>query len=159
MTDRDSLCCFSPSSSLTQCCCESDKPSLRLKAEAQRCVIELRSHTHLNRRIRTSSHSDRQAAGHINGCYVPSCPLTVPAANGERRCCDEAGRPPRYKTLNHHLGPPEQLEHSQPRLGWRDCEEGKQNYTASVLCSFVFLGDIWRLVCSHLGLSWENLSG
>lgn len=40
-------------------------------------------------------------------------------ANGERRCGDDAGSPPCYKNLNHRLGPPEQLEHSQPRLGWR----------------------------------------
>lgn len=51
---------------------------------------------------------------------------------------------PWYKTLKHHLGPPEQFEHSQPRLGWRDCEEGKQNYTASILCSFVFFRGIFR---------------
>ena len=29
--------------------------------------------------------------------------------------------PPLYKGLPHRVGPPEQSQHSQPRLGWRDC--------------------------------------
>lgn len=87
-------------------------------------------------------------------------PLSVPPANGERRWSDDAGCPPWYKDLNHHLGPPEQLEHSQPCLGWRDCEEGKQNYTASHCVVLFYLGgNISRLDRSHLGFFWKNLSG
>lgn len=85
-------------------------------------------------------------------------PLSVPPANRERRWGDDAGCPPWYKDLKHHLGPPEQLEHSQPRLGWRDCEEGKQNYTAS-LCVVLFFGGAFKARRSHLGFFWKTLSG
>lgn len=68
------------------------------------------------------------------------CPVSPPPnhhhhhqpANGQGRCGDDAGSPHGYKKLKHHQGPSEQLEHSQPGLGWRDCKEGTQNYTVTV---------------------------
>lgn len=91
------------------------------------------------------------------GCHVSSCLPACPAQPMGRWVQWWHG----YKSLKHRLGPPEQLEQSQPRLAWRDCEEeGKQNYTAS-LCSFVSFfcwgGIFWGSTVLILDFSGETL--
>lgn len=82
---------------------------------------------------------DWQGGGCINGCHVPSCPPEGPSGQWGASVRWWCRLSPWYKDLQHRLGPSEQLEHSQPGLGWRDCRRETKLH-GPFLCSFVLWG-------------------